>query len=171
MEKTIRQTRQLVITQMLKDINIHDGALVLEPSAGSGDLADGILLQFPNIKIDCVELNKELRTALSNKGYNVIGNDFLTLTPTPIYDYIIGCPTYKDNVDIEHIMHMYKFLKPGGVILSLTYPAWTLQNSERQINFRLWLEDKMYTMKMLHDNSFVEDYKTQPSMLITIHKP
>jgi hypothetical protein len=47
----------------------------------------------------------------------------------------------------------------------------TTHNSERQVKFRKWLEEKNYSMKMLTDNSFVEDYKTQPSMIITIKKP
>lgn len=171
MEKTIRKTRPLVIAQMLKGALIPESSKILEPSAGSGDLIEGIQNRYKLVDIDCVELNKELRETLISKGYNVIGNDFLKLTPNPIYDYVIACPTYKDNVDVEHIMHMYEFLKPGGEIISLTHPAWTIQNSSRQQDFREWLNDKTYSMKMLQDCSFVENYETQPSAVIIIYKP
>jgi len=171
MEKTIRKTRQIVIGQMLDGINIPNGSLILEPSAGSGDLVEGIYNHNSQSIVHCVELNRELKTELLREGYFVIHSDFLAMTPHPIYDYVIACPTYKNNVDVEHIMHMYDFLKPGGTVISLTHPAWTTHNSEKQTFFRIWLEDKTYSMKMLFDNSFVENYETQPSMIITIHKP
>lgn len=170
MEKTIRDTRKLVIEQMLFGININDNSLILEPSAGSGNLVEGILRKNKNVTIHCAELNKELRNTLIDKGFVVIGNDFLNINPNPIYDYVIACPTYKNNVDIIHIMHMFDFLKNGGTLISLTYPLWIMNNGENQTKFRKWLEDKNYTMKMLIDNSFVENYKTQPSIKLIIKK-
>ena len=171
MEKTIRETRQVVIDQMLSGLSIPELSLILEPSAGSGNLADGIRRKYNNVIIHCIELNKELQMQLHYKSYPLMGADFFKIDPNPRYDFVIACPTYKDNIDVEHIMHMYDFLKPGGQIISLTHPAWTTHNSERQVKFRKWLEEKNYSMKMLTDNSFVEDYKTQPSMIITIKKP
>lgn len=170
MEKTIRKTRPIVIGQILDGVIIPENSLILEPSAGSGDLVDGILSKYPTVNVDCIELNKELREELLLIGYNVIGNDFIKQIPKPIYDFVIACPTYKNNVDIEHIMHMYNFLKPGGKLISLTYPSWTMQNLNHQRVFRKWLEDKQYSMKMLNDFSFIENYETQPSMIITIYK-
>lgn len=170
MEQTIRKTRQMVIDQMLSGVNIPDGSRILEPSAGSGDLVEGIYNYNSKVDVDCVELNKTLRESLYDEGYNVIGKDFLNLKPNPIYDFVIACPTYKDCIDTEHIMHMYEFLKPNGKIISLTHPIWTIKNFYREWSFRKWLEDKDYSMKMLHDKSFVEEYETQPSMVITIIK-
>jgi hypothetical protein len=66
---------------------------------------------------------------------------------------------------------MYECVKPGGSVVSLTAPHWMIKNSERQIKFRKWLEDKNYYMVMLKDYSFVEDFKTQPSVIIKITKP
>jgi len=170
MEKTIRQTRKIVVDQILKECHLTEPNDILEPSAGSGDLVDEILKIYPHLSFDCIELNKELREQLIKKGYNVVGEDFFKFKTTKLYDYIIATPTYKDNIDVEHIMHMYNFLKKGGIIVSLTYPQWTFKNSERQVKFRKWLEDKNYYMKMLKDNSFVENYETQPSMIIKIIK-
>ena len=65
---------------------------------------------------------------------------------------------------------MFSFLKKGGTILSLTQPNWTIRNNENQVKFREWLSNKNYSMKMLKDNSFVENYETQPSMIIKIQK-
>lgn len=170
--KTIRKTSQSVIDQILKHCDLKDHFFVLEPSAGSGDLVDGLIRHNSSLNIDCVELNKELRDILKAKGFSVVGEDFLKLEPYLCkYDYVIACPTYKDNIDIDHIMHMYRFLKPGGSVVSLTSPYWTVRNSDRQRNFRNWLEDKDYYISMLKDFSFVENYDTQPSAIIKINKP
>lgn len=170
MEKTIRKTRPIVINQMIGNVIFQNGSRILEPSAGTGDLAQGILEHNPDIILDCIELNKEFRETLIEKGFNVIGSDFFQLQPNPIYDFVIATPTYKNNIDIEHIQHMYEFLKVGGKIISLTYPAWLTSDVSSSANFRTWLLDKNYSMRMLKDNSFVENYKTQPSLIITITK-
>jgi SAM-dependent methyltransferase len=172
MEKTIRKTREIVVEQMLTNTRFSDGNSILEPSAGSGDLVEGIIKYADgiDISIDVIELNRELRNTLKSKGFNVVGEDFLKFNTDKRYDYIIACPTYKDNVDLQHIMHMYGFLKSGGQIISLTHPVWTVKNSDLQVEFRKWLADKKYSLKMLVDNSYVEDYRTQPSMIIKIIK-
>lgn len=58
MEKTIRITRQIVIYQILKHISLNNNkeTKVLEPSAGKGDLVNGILKVYPNIDIECVAI-------------------------------------------------------------------------------------------------------------------
>jgi hypothetical protein len=170
MEKTIRKTSADVVRQILQECRFDTEVSILEPSAGSGDLVDLIQYDclFTRFDIDCVELNKELRDQLRDKNYNVVGEDFLKFNTKKRYDYVIACPTFKDNIDVEHIMHMYRFVKIGGRVISLTSPHWTTKNSTRQVAFREWLKDKHYHLKMLPDNSFVEDYKTQPSMIINI---
>jgi len=171
--KTIRETSESVVKQMLEFCPVQISSSVLEPSAGSGVLLDHLknILQDKSLDIDCVELNKERQEILKLKGYNVIGEDFLTLNPIKHYEYIIATPTYKENIDVEHIMRMYdRFLMFGGELVSLTHPAWTTQNSDRQRKFRNWLKDKEYSMVMLEDNSYMENYDTQPSMIIKIKK-
>lgn len=170
MEKTLRETRPMVIEQMLKNTIILPNCKILEPSAGSGNIVDYLMKLNKSLEIDCVELNKELRETLISKGYNVIGNDFLELKPNPVYDLIIAAPTYKNNVDILHIMHMYEFLNNRGRIISLTHPAWVIGSASHQKLFRDWLRDKNYSMRMLEDNSFIENYLTQPSLILTLHK-
>lgn len=182
--KTIRDTSADVVRQMLEFCPIlFSDRRILEPSAGKGDLLDHVVSLVEtkigvgnfkkNHEIDCVELNKERQDILKLKGYNVIGEDFFKMNhfEHKSYDYIIATPTYKDNIDVEHIMHMYEFLRrhSDSRIVTLTHPAWTTQNSERQQIFRKWLENKDYSMKMLNDFSYMEKYNTQPSVVITIN--
>jgi hypothetical protein len=150
--------------------DIQDGHKVLEPSAGVGLLAEGILKHNPNIDLDCIELNSQCKDALREKGFNVIWSNFLDFKPKCLYDRVIGAPNFKDNVDCQHVMKMYDCVKSGGKVISIMSPYWMTGDSELQIKFRKWLEDKSYTITMLPDNSYMEDGNTVPTILINLEK-
>lgn len=150
--------------------DIKGGHKVLEPSAGIGLLAEGILRHQPNIQLDCIELNSECKKVLKDKGFNVIWSNFLDFRPKYLYDRVIGAPNFKDNIDCEHVMKMYDCVKEGGKVISIMSPYWMTGDSELQIKFREWLKDKSYTITVLPDNSYVEDGITVPTILINLEK-
>lgn len=154
----------------MKNITLKEGDRVLEPSAGYGLLADGIISYNSKIQLDCVELNETCKTVLKEKGYNVVGSDFLLFKSNYQYDYIIAAPNFRNNIDCKHVMKMYEHLKPNGIISSITSPYWMTGDSELQIEFRNWLANKKYEIQMLPDNTFIEDYKTVPTITIKIFK-
>lgn len=133
-------------------------------------MAKGILKHNFNIELDCIELNSECKKALKEKGFNVIWSDFLDFKPKFLYDRVIGAPNFKDNIDCAHVMKMYECIKPGGSVISIMSPLWMTQDSQLQIEFRKWLCDKNYSITMLPDNSYIEDEKTVPTILIKIEK-
>lgn len=168
--KTKRETTQPVIDQFMQVAEIKDGHRVLEPSAGVGLLAEGILRHNSNIQLDCIELNSECKKALKEKGLNVIWSNFLDFKPKYLYDRVIGAPNFKDNIDCEHVMKMYDCVKPGGKVISIMSPYWMTGSSDLQVKFREWLTDKSYRITMLPDNSYVEDGNTVPTILIILEK-
>jgi len=133
-------------------------------------LAEGILRHNPNIELDCIELNSQCKKALREKGFNVIWSNFLDFNPKYFYDRIIGAPTFKDNIDCAHVMKMYECVKSGGRVVSIMSPQWMTGDSELQVKFREWLQDKSYTITMLPDNSYVENGITVPTILINLEK-
>jgi len=120
--------------------------------------------------LDCIELNSECKKVLRKKGLNTIWSDFLTFEPEFLYDRVIGAPNFRDNIDCAHVMKMYDCVKPCGKLVSIMSPEWMTGNSELQIKFRKWLEDKSYTITMLPDNSYMEDGMTVPTILINLEK-
>lgn len=168
--KTIRETSKQVIDGLLKGLNIKSGDRILEPSAGYGLLADGIKLNYPTSKLECVELNQNCKHVLNDKGYNVVGSDFFLFNPNYKYDFIIAAPNFRDNIDCKHVMKMFDLLKTGGVVSSIMSPYWMTGNSDLQISFRKWLEGKSYSIDMLPDNTFMENGNTVPTVIIKIRK-
>ena len=157
---------------------LHD-YLVLEPSAGTGFLANYIKYFFKerimqslknSLTINCIELNKDKFDILSKDFPKAIHGDFLKLDIQRKYDFIIAAPPFKGNTDLEHIMKMYDLLEDYGEIISLTTPYWFTNNEPLQVKFREWLNDKPHKIKMLPDMTFSERGKSVPTAIINIYK-
>jgi protein-L-isoaspartate O-methyltransferase len=133
-------TTKPLITKMLQIAQVKSSHRILEPSAGSGDLACAIAnlgVQF----IDCFEIHPLLQTALKLQGFNLIGDNFLNSSPQPIYDRIIANPPFSNNGVAHHLTHAYNFLKPGGILLSLSH-HYQLKPSQTDRQFFAWLKSK-----------------------------
>lgn len=166
---TIRNTSPAVAEMMYALIEPKSKLHILEPSAGEGHLIDYLITKLPiGTVIDAIELNHEKVRTLQAKGYNVIGRDYLN-TETPLYDVIVACPPFKDNVNLAHIQKMYRDIRLGGSIITLCNTSWLYDNTEKAQEFRKFLTTVNYTMKLLPDNSFMEKGKTVPTLLIKIN--
>ena len=139
-------TNQSVIQKMLSLAQLQPHHRVLEPSAGVGDLAKAISLrqrsanaQLGVNKIDCFEVNSLLQKALRLQKFNLLGADFLASSPSPIYDRIIANPPFSNNGVARHTQHAFKFLKPGGRLITLAH-HYRLKPSQSDKQFFAWLK-------------------------------
>lgn len=90
----------------------------LEPSAGKGDIAEGIKRHVRQpIQLDCAEIDPGLRAVLRQRGYNVVANDFLVWDAQTRYDLIAMNPPFKDGD--RHLLHALDLMKHGGQIVCL----------------------------------------------------
>jgi phospholipid N-methyltransferase len=141
-----------IATKMIEwcDISPHrfKGQRILEPSFGTGRLLEAMLkknLLDWNL-VTGVEINQDLVNHIQNHRWNatLICADFLDMGKTfgsPIqyetFDRIVMNPPFKNGCDRHHIDHALKFLKTGGILVTL------LANGPRQ---RDWFAktSKMY---------------------------
>lgn len=126
------------IAKILEVAQLDPKHSVLEPSAGSGDLASAIACVGVN-KIDCFELHPPLQKALKLQGFNVLGDNFLSCSPQPIYDRILANPPFGNNGVARHTQHAFKFLKPGGKLVTLAH-HYHLKPSRSDLYFFDWLK-------------------------------
>lgn len=95
---------------------VGKGMSILEPSAGQGNLLEG--LQSADV-IHCYELSKINASILAAKKYTVNEKDFLSVDPIEKYDRILMNPPFTKNQAEKHVKHALRFLKPGGVLVSV----------------------------------------------------
>lgn len=107
-------------------VNLHEGARVLEPSAGTGRLLDAIqadaLAAGVAVNLVAVEVNAGLADGLRAKyapAVGVVCADFLAEKNLGLYDAIVMNPPFADGADIKHITHALTMLKPGGKLVAL----------------------------------------------------
>ena len=64
--KEFYPTPEELVNKMLDGVNLNYVKTVLEPSAGKGNIIQGLKnhARYQNLDIDCIEINKDLRNCL-----------------------------------------------------------------------------------------------------------
>lgn len=133
-------TPQAAIDVMLANADIRPHHKVLEPSAGKGDIADAIRKKVPGVDVLVCEVNYSLREILAAKGYKYFGTDFLQCFPlTSGFDRIVMNPPYERGQDIDHTLHAFKCLAPGGRLVTLMSAGPFFRSDNKSLDFREWL--------------------------------
>ena len=121
-----------VIEQMLSLSDIR-GKIILEPSAGSGNIVDFLQKNGAKKVIAC-EINTKLQAIIAGKC-DLIASDFLTVTPDMIshIDMIVMNPPFSQS--LKHILHAYEIAPEGCEIIALcnddTYRYTDTRDKER----------------------------------------
>jgi len=108
-----------LVDELLRLADIQPGDEVLEPSAGIGHIADAIKRAHPDAQLQVVELVAEMAQLLEKKGHNVDQGDFLSYRPEKRFDVVVMNPPFEKDADIEHVMHAWQLLKPGGRLVAI----------------------------------------------------
>jgi hypothetical protein len=104
----------------VKELRRFDPGTILDPSAGKGDLLDYSALERVrgrNRGTSAIEIDPDLRTILREKGYTVLGSDFLEWSEPVEFDAIVMNPPFNRGVD--HVLHAWKFVAPKGCLVAL----------------------------------------------------
>lgn len=158
---------------MMADIQYDEhGVFVLEPSAGTGRIADAIRSNVdPQVlMLDTCEVNSRLRDIIKLKGFSLVGSDFLDyVQPTPVYDYILMNPPFENGQDMEHVTYAYNnHLKPGGRLVAIMGEhAWIAIGCQ---DFRDWLEEHDAYVEKLPEGTFKESGTGTNTRLVMIDK-
>jgi hypothetical protein len=132
-------TPETVAEEVIGLAEIEPGMRVLEPSAGNGMLADAA--KAAGAEVDVVEMGGQLREILSEKGHNLVGEDFLDYQAAEQYDRIVMNPPFSNDQDIQHVQHAYTMLKPGGKLVAIVSSMAGDRANTRNRQFREWLDD------------------------------
>jgi hypothetical protein len=115
--------------KMFNKIDWRKVKTCLEPSAGRGDLVEGIIKQYDYTKsyyrsnnkydIDTIEKDDDLSLILKGKGYRVVGDDFLNFNTFKRYDAIVANFPFSEGD--KHALHAIKLIEQqkGGELVFL----------------------------------------------------
>ena len=122
--KEFYPTPKWMVDRMIDEIDTQKIKDILEPSAGKGDIIDGIIEKYEKkryysekVNIDAIEIDNNLRMLLKGKNYRVIFDDFLSFNTYKKYDLIIMNPPF--SCGDKHLLKAIEMQKEGGAIICL----------------------------------------------------
>jgi hypothetical protein len=121
---------------------IEQGMLVAEPQAGQGHIAELAAQIVGKENVHCYELLENNRNVLLQKGFHAQLCDFLTVEPDPIYHRIVMNPPFENQRDIDHVMHAWKFVRPGGRLVSIMASSIAFRENRKTTEFRGLLDQR-----------------------------
>ena len=161
-----------VVSLMLQRARIEDGMTVLEPSAGSGHIADEIRKRFPypSVSLSVIECSCNLRDLLTLKQHVLIGSDFMADDINGEWDRIVMNPPFEHQQDIDHVRRAWTLLRPGGVLVAIMAPGFEFHSDRKSTEFRQWLDDVEANWEELPEGSFRASGTGVGTRLVVIEK-
>lgn len=161
-------TPPAVAERVIELADIQNGMRVLEPSAGKGALALAAQQSALDVKVDMFELMPENNAHLHSMNIKTakIGDpiDFLSVEPMASFDRIVMNPPFGRQADIKHVSHALKFLKPGGLLVSVMASSLTFRSNKLTTDFRQLIVDRGGHIEELPEGAF----KSSGTMVNTV---
>ena len=163
------------VAKMMVDIaNLRRGMKVLEPSAGSGRIADAIAEAIGKDAVTCIEPSCRLVNLLSIKGDKAIANRFEDLAEsveiTPTYDAVLMNPPFEKGLEMDHVELAYAWLKNGGRLVSIMSPGPFHREDKQSKAFRNWFDSVGGEARELPEGTFKESGTGVRTLIVTIDK-
>ena len=148
---------------------------VLEPNIGRGGIAK--FLECPKDQVIGYDIHQPFIDELSDLGYkNLSCGDFLDSSRfAPGYkefSYIIMNPPFHNGSDCRHVLHAWKFLAPGGILVAVTSPAWKCRKGGIFQEFKALVEEfGNGEEEDIPEGTFKEAGTNVKTVLVTLRKP
>lgn len=146
---------------------VKPGDIVLEPSAGRGDIAGAAVVA--GAAVDCVELDtKNCRFLKEDRRYGVVRcGDFLGIEPVGEYSAVVMNPPFAKQADIHHVLHAAKFLMSGGRLAAIMSAGVSFRQNKLTADFRAFVADRGGSIVHLPEDAFKESGTSVNTVLVS----
>lgn len=150
--------------EVRKTLGTLRGKRGLEPSAGTGALANVARRMGADMAV--IEAWNVNAIKLRAQGYDVIERDFLSVAPEEIgtFDFVLANPPFTRNQDIQHVMHMLQFIRPGGALSVITSTSWLDGKTKAHAQFKEFLATQDVTVTAIAAGAFQESGTGVPTV-------
>lgn len=157
-----------VVERLIELADITPGMTALEPSAGTGNIVAG--LHAAGAVVDAIELLDKNIAALKSQGLaTLIGTgDFLETPAQPLYDRVVMNPPFERQADIKHVAHALRFIKPGGLLVSVMSASVTFRDNKLTADFRALIRERGGDIEALPEGSFKSSGTGVNTVIVTI---
>lgn len=142
---------------------------ILEPSAGTGQLIRALErsgVTCTNAFIEGFEINPNHGGSLARLCSDYAIDDFFDVVPMKgEFDYVLMNPPFAPaQADIDHVLHAWKFLRPGGRLVAIMSPGWTFRQNRKSADFKAFVDSHLEAI--VHND--VGAFKASGTMVRTV---
>lgn len=157
-----------VVARLMDLADVQHGMRVLEPSAGKGAIA--YACADAGATVDCYELMEANFVALAGdmRLGSVRHMDFLAQAPEASYERVVMNPPFAKQADIRHVLHALRFLKPGGLMVSVMAASVAFRDNKLTQDFRDLIRERGGDIEALPEGAFKASGTMVRSVIVTI---
>jgi hypothetical protein len=152
---------------------IEPGMTFIEPSAGGGALLSRAAAIAGIENCIAVEVQAALADSLRSHGFTVFTGDFLSRPgwhPAGKVERIVMNPPFARQADIDHVLHAYSMLTPGGRLVSIMAASVNFRTNQKTTAFRELVSSVGY-IKDNPPGSFKESGTGVNTVTVVLNKP
>lgn len=149
---------------------LRPGMRVLEPSAGHGALAERIAEMVGTKNVTTIELQAQNANILRGKGFNPLVMDFLKYQPEQCFDAVVMNPPFSRQSDIDHVLHAWTMLKPGGRLVAIMAASIMFRNNKKTEDFRNLIRE-CGELQENEEGAFKESGTSVSTVTVFLDKP
>ena len=166
-------TPEDIVNRVMELADIRPGMKTLEPNAGMGHIAKKLQALAGKDNVDLVEMAGQLVDYLKTAGHKVTQSDFLKYGEKGSYDRIVMNPPFSKDQDIDHVMHAYDLLKPGGKMTAIMSNMAGLRTNKKNRAFSQWLDDVGAHVEDLEAGAFKSSFNPTSvnTKVVVVEKP
>lgn len=161
--------------ELVARADVRPGHWCLEPSAGTGALAQAIVdAQGSGSRLQCVEVHsgRALKCEHATGAHTDVA-DFLSWTGTgQLFDRIVMNPPFSlprhELADVDHVRRAWELLAKGGRLVAVMGAGVKFRGCAKAVEFRYWLETMGGTIEDLPDGSFDASGTGVRTVVVTI---
>ncbi|MET9318847.1 class I SAM-dependent methyltransferase [Streptomyces sp. NPDC003038] len=139
-------TPPALVDEVLDLADLQTGQEVLEPSAGTGAMAERIADR--GAVVDCVELDPSRAEIIRSRG------SARQVTVTARYDRVVMNPPYVKQLDIRHVQRALRWIRPDGLLVAVMFAGLTFRTNALAADFRSQVREARGTITPLPDHWF-----------------
>lgn len=153
---------------MARRAGIVAGDYVLEPSAGTGRLAQAAKNAGAAVVL-CVEINWNLVDRLNKNGFSAVQADFLNYKTIGHFEAVVMNPPFSNGADIDHVRHAYDLLTEGALVTIMSEGCF-FRSDKKAIAFREWMNHVGGTSEKLPAETFKQSGTRVNARIVTLQK-
>jgi len=149
---------------------------ILEPSAGRGRLIEAIRNVWTHATVGAYEIDETHKNYLGSRTQWVRFMDFLDAIPPSFnsgdrgYDFVLMNPPFRNQADVDHVLHAWKFVRPGGRLVAIMSPSWTFRTNRKSLDFAEFVASQRNWIHHVEAGAFAESGTQISTRILVLQK-